>query len=102
MQLLVTLARGIMKKLSQEKMIDTILSKRKALGLTQASLSEKTGNNRVMIGRIENKEYMPSIDQIERLGEVLGFEVTDLFVSEEALKRTKPNKRYNIAVAGTG
>ena len=62
-----------MKKLSQEKMIDTILSKRKALGLTQASLSEKTGINRVMIGRIENKEYMPSIDQIERLGEVLGF-----------------------------
>ena len=102
MQLLVTLARGIMKKLSQEQMIDTILSKRKALGLTQASLSEKTGINRVMIGRIENKEYMPSIDQIERLGEVLGFEVTDLFVSEEALKRTKPNKRYNIAVAGTG
>ena len=102
MQLLVTLARGIMKKLSQGKMIDTILSKRKALGLTQASLSEKTGINRVMIGRIENKEYMPSIDQIERLGEVLGFEVTDLFVSEEALKRTKPNKRYNIAVAGTG
>ena len=91
-----------MKKLSQEKMIDTILSKRKALGLTQASLSEKTGINRVMIGRIENKEYMPSIDQIERLGEVLGFEVTDLFVSEEALKRTKPNKRYNIAIAGTG
>ena len=83
-------------------MIDTILSKRKALGLTQASLSEKTGINRVMIGRIENKEYMPSIDQIERLGEVLGFEVTDLFVSEEALKRIKPNKRYNIAVAGTG
>ena len=91
-----------MKKLSQEKMIDTILSKRKALGLTQASLSEKTGINRVMIGRIENKEYMPYIDQIERLGEVLGFEVTDLFVSEEAIKRTKPNKRYNIAVAGTG
>ena len=91
-----------MKKLSQGKMIDTILSKRKALGLTQASLSEKTGINRVMIGRIENKEYMPSIDQIERLGEVLGFEVTDLFVNEEALKRTKPNKRYNIAVAGTG
>ena len=91
-----------MKKLSQEKMIDTILSKRKALGLTQASLSEKTGINRVMIGRIENKEYMPSIDQIERLGEVLGFEVTDLFVSEEAIKRTKPNRRYNIAVAGTG
>ena len=32
-----------MKKLSQNKMIDTILSKRKAMGLTQASLADKTG-----------------------------------------------------------
>ena len=91
-----------MKKLSQNKMINTILTKRKAMGLTQAALSEKTGINRVMIGRIENREYMPSIDQLERLGEVLDFEVTDLFVSEETLKGRKENKKYNIAVAGTG
>ena len=64
-----------MKKLSGEKMVNTILSQRKALGYTQQTLSEKTGINRVMIGRIENKEYMPSIDQLERLGEVLGFVV---------------------------
>ena len=44
-----------MKKLSEEKMINTILSKRKALGYTQQTLSDKTGINRVMIGRIENK-----------------------------------------------
>ena len=76
-----------MKKLSEEKMINTILSKRKALGYTQQTLSDKTGINRVMIGRIENKEYMPSIDQLERLGEVLGFEVTDLFIGEAMLNR---------------
>ena len=91
-----------MKKLSGEKMVNTILSKRKALGYTQQILSEKTGINRVMIGRIENKEYMPSIDQLERLGEVLGFEVTDLFIDEAILNRPRAEKKYNIAIAGTG
>ena len=91
-----------MKKLSEEKMINTILSKRKALGYTQQTLSDKTGINRVMIGRIENKEYMPSIDQLERLGEVLGFEVTDLFIDEAMLNRPRVEKKYNIAIAGTG
>ena len=91
-----------MKKLSGEKMVNTILSKRKALGYTQQTLSEKTGINRVMIGRIENKEYMPSIDQLERLGEVLGFEVTDLFIDEAILNRPRAEKKYNIAIAGTG
>lgn len=91
-----------MKKLSQNKMIDTILSKRKAMGLTQASLADKTGINRVMIGRIENREYMPSIDQLERLGEALGFEVTDLFIDEKLTYKPTPHKKYNIAIAGTG
>ena len=91
-----------MKKLSEEKMVNIILSKRKALGYTQQTLSEKTGINRVMIGRIENKEYMPSIDQLERLGEVLGFEVTDLFIDEAMLNRPRVEKKYNIAIAGTG
>ena len=91
-----------MKKLSEEKMINTILSKIKALGYTQQTLSDKTGINRVMIGRIENKEYMPSIDQLERLGEILGFEVTDLFIDEAMLNRPRVEKKYNIAIAGTG
>ena len=55
-----------------------------------------------MIGRIENKEYMPSIDQLERLGEVLDFEVTDLFIDEAMLNRPRVEKKYNIAIAGTG
>ena len=93
---------GLMKKLSQEKMINTILSKRKALGLTQSELAERTRINRVMIGRIENREYMPSIDQLERLGETLGFEVTDLFIEEALSFKRTPHPKYNIAIAGTG
>ena len=58
-----------------------------------------------MIGRLENGEYIPSIEQLQSLGEVLGFEVTDLFTDESVVvtDSQKPiGKKYNIAVAGTG
>ena len=91
-----------MKKLSVDKMILTIRTKRKEMNLTQADLAKKTGINRVTIGRIENKEYTPSIEQLQRIGEALDFEPTDLFI--EAIESKKPTleKKYNIAVAGTG
>ena len=91
-----------MKKLSQERMVTTILKRRKEKGFTQKDLSDRTGINRVMIGRLENKEYMPSIIQLEKLGEVLDFEVTDLFEEEPRKKEAKGHGPYNIAVAGTG
>ena len=91
-----------MKKLSQERMVTTILKRRKEKGFTQKDLSDRTGINRVMIGRMENKEYMPSIIQLEKLGEVLDFEVTDLFEEEPRKKEARGHGPYNIAVAGTG
>ncbi len=91
-----------MKKLSQERMVTTILKRRKEKGFTQKDLSDRTGINRVMIGRMENKEYMPSIIQLEKLGEVLDFEVTDLFEEEPKKKEAIGHGPYNIAVAGTG
>ena len=91
-----------MKKLSQERMVATILKRRKEKGFTQKDLSDRTGINRVMIGRMENKEYMPSIIQLEKLGEVLDFEVTDLFEEEPKKKEARGHGPYNIAVAGTG
>lgn len=72
-----------MKKLSMDKLVNTVINERKAKGLTQVQLAEATGINRAMIGRLENSDYIPSIDQLQRLGENLGFEVTDLFVEEE-------------------
>lgn len=92
-----------MKKLSMKKMADTITSKRKECKITQTKLAELTGINRAMISRLESCDYMPSIEQLEAIAEVLHFEVTDLF-EEEKTASEKPvlDKKYNVAVAGTG
>ena len=60
-----------------------------------------------MIGRLENMDYIPTVEQMQALGETLGFEVVDMFaedgvVEEKAPARAAVEKRYNIAVAGTG
>ena len=77
-----------MKRLSQEKMVAVIKEFRRAKKLTQEELSEKTGINRLMIGRLENKEYIPSIQQLENLAGVLEFDITDLFEEREPLVYT--------------
>ena len=93
-----------MKKLSISKLVDTVIRERKAKGLTQVQLAEATGINRAMIGRLEKSDYTPSIDQLQKLGEFLGFEVIDLFTEEEKEVPSTAilDKKYNIAVAGTG
>ena len=92
-----------MKKISYQKMVDTIIAKRKEQNLTQAQLAEMTGIHRAMISRLEGQDYIPSIDQLQAVADVLGFEVTDLFEEEKPVVN-KPvlDKKYNIAVAGTG
>ena len=60
-----------MKRLSQEKMAEIVKELRKKRNLTQEQLSAETGINRQMIGRLENREYMPSISQLEKLAEIL-------------------------------
>lgn len=84
-------------------MADTIIAKRKEQKLTQAQLAEMTGINRGMISRLESCDYTPSIDQLQSIAEVLNFEVVDLFEDDKAVS-SKPvvDKKYNIAVAGTG
>lgn len=84
-------------------MADTIISKRKELKMTQVQLAEATGINRGMISRLESCDYTPSIDQLQAIGEVLNFEVVDLFEDDKAdLQKSVIDKKYNIAVAGTG
>ena len=92
-----------MKKLSVRKMADTIIAKRKAKKITQAQLAEMTGINRGMISRLESCDYTPSIDQLQAIAEALDFEVVDLFEDEKAdKKKFLVDRKYNIAVAGTG
>ena len=90
-----------MKKLSQSLMAHTIIAKRKEKKMTQQQLSDATGINRAVISRMESLDFMPSIPQLEVLGEVLGFELTELFVNDTAEEK-KQHEPMNIAVAGTG
>ncbi len=75
-----------MKKLSTSKLANTIKTKREEKELTQEQLSELTGINRVMIGRIERESFIPSITQFESLAKVLEFDITNMFIEKKALK----------------
>ena len=90
-----------MKKLSQSLMAQTIIAKRKEKKMTQQQLADATGINRAIISRLESLDFVPSIAQLETLGEILDFEPTDLFVNGTAGEK-KQHKPMNIAVAGTG
>lgn len=90
-----------MKKLSTSLLAELVSSKRKALGLTQAELAERTGINRAQLSRLEKENYLPLIPQLEALGEVLGFDTDDVFIKTANKKMPSPSP-LNIAVAGTG
>ncbi len=89
-----------MKHLSLEKLSGTVVSKRKALKLSQSSLAEKTGINRSLLSRLETLDYTPSVDQLLALSEVLEFDYRDMF-AEDAVE-LKSIERKKIAVAGMG
>ena len=92
-----------MKKMNKQLLADTIRRRRKEKGLSQNELADQVKINRSMVGRIENGAYIPSIEQLERLAEVLGFEPTDLFQAEyQTAQKTVLDRPYKIAVAGTG
>lgn len=90
-----------MKKLSLNRLAETIINSRKAKQLTQAELSNATGINRSLISRIEQQDFIPSIEQLEALGDVLDFDITTLFYDNKISKIDSPSP-LNIAVAGTG
>ena len=91
-----------MKKLSQKLLMNTIVEKRKEKKLTQQEVADRTGMNRGILSRLETGDYVPSIQQLESLGEVLGFEPVSLFVEEAKGPQFEKCSPLNIAVAGTG
>ena len=62
-----------MKRLSKKLLASAIKSARRALHMSQQELADRAGMHRTMIGRIEKEDYTPTIDQLEKLGEVLDF-----------------------------
>lgn len=90
-----------MKNFSISKLAEIILSQRKLLNLTQQELADKAGINRSMLCRLENQDYVPSLDQLTRLANTLQFDVTDVFIeySKPVFHHVIPR---NIAVYGAG
>lgn len=86
---------------SVEKFKSMIFKKRKQLGYSQQKLANATGINRAMISRIEKGDYIPSIPQLEKLAQILNFEIFSLFTSQVEKEETVIPKT-TIAVAGTG
>ena len=69
-----------MKQLSLSKLAEIIIANRKKKSLTQQQLSDITNINRATISRIEAKDFIPSIPQLESLSHALDFDITDLFI----------------------
>lgn len=90
-----------MKKLSTAQLADTIIRLRKQQHMTQAQLAAETGINRSLVSRMEKQDFMPSIEQLEALGDVLHFDITELFISDLTVKYPSPSP-LKIAIAGTG
>ena len=90
-----------MNRIKTELLAKEVKNRREKQNLSQNDLAEKTGINRAMISKIENGSYMPSVEQLEDLQEVLGFSFDDLREKEEPeTKQTVLSRK--IAVAGTG
>ena len=71
-----------MRHLSLTKLSDLLKQRRNEKSITQEQLCEQTGINRNMIGRIERMTYIPTIPQLEKLAEVLSFNIEELFVDD--------------------
>ena len=91
-----------MKTLSRRRLAETVIQNRKTRKMTQAQLAAATGMNRSVLSRLEGGEYTPSIDQLQTLGSVLGFEPVDLFEEEPAPVERSEDHPRRIAIAGTG
>ncbi len=90
-----------MKNFSISKLAEIILAQRKLLNLTQQEVADQAGINRSMLCRLENQDYVPSLDQLTRLSNTLQFDITDIFIeySKPVFSRVIPK---NITVYGAG
>lgn len=92
-----------MKKTSKAMIAKIIAKHREKMGFTKVDLARLTGINRATIGRIENGNFWPSIEQLQLLSEALCIDITDFFSEPIKTKsKKKKTRKYNIAVAGTG
>ena len=90
-----------MKQFSRDKLAGLIKTARKESGMKQQELADAAGIHRATLSHIEQKEYTPSIAQLEALANVLGFDISEVF-EEIPSEQATPAEPKKIAVAGTG
>lgn len=90
-----------MKKLSASRLAQVVSSQRKSLKMTQKQLAKDAGINRALLSRIEAEGYIPSVDQLLALSDVLQFDVNQVF-ENPSVDKAVIDHPFHIAVAGTG
>ena len=91
-----------MKSFSKNLMISQITSTRKAKHITQQQLADAAKMNRGMIIRLEAGDYMPSIEQLDKICAALDLDPTGFYINNSDSNKLPKESPLNIAVAGTG
>lgn len=97
-----------MKKISRSILMNVLVEKRTEKKLTRSQLASIVGMDYSTIESLEKGICSASIEQLEKLGDALEFELTDLIENiENPLKNNLSrfeleNKKYRIVVVGTG
>ena len=89
------------EKLSASRLAQVVSSQRKSLKMTQKQLAKDAGINRALLSRIETERYIPSVDQLLALSDVLQFDVNQVF-ENPSVDKAVIDHPFHIAVAGTG
>ena len=55
--------------------IDSLIAKRKELGLTQSALGARAGMKQSAVARIESRRISPTLDTIQTLLEAVGLDI---------------------------
>ena len=89
-------------RIDKELLAKTVRLKREHLNISQAELSNRTNINRALISKLENGQFMPSIEQFEDLMDVLNFTLDEVTKKEKTPHKQSLIKPMKITVAGTG
>ena len=90
-----------MKHLSLKLLSETVISRRKTMGLSQAALSKKANINRSILSRLETCDYSPSVDQLLSLSAALGFQPSDVIVDDEAEVPEVGRKKIGLSITAS-
>ena len=80
-----------MQVLSTSQLATTVKDLRIEKGITYLELAKRTNIDQIFISRLEEANFIPSIEQLDSLTKTLNFDSTDLFIEEES-----HNSFYNL------